>query len=98
MSGTKIFFTYRSDELYCDATSVCQIAEAVGTPVYVYSSRRIAGRFEEFDRATTGDASGFGSRGTAALRSEPRGVRPARKGVWIPDVRIAGIDPHRHGP
>ena len=51
MSGTKSFFTYRNNELYFDATPVRQIAEAVGTPVYVYSSRHIAGRFAEFNRA-----------------------------------------------
>ena len=47
-------FNYRRKELYCDAIAVRKIVEAVGTPVYVYSARRIAARFAEFNR-TLGD-------------------------------------------
>jgi diaminopimelate decarboxylase len=51
MSRTRDSFTYRNNELYCDGTPVRRIAAAAGTPVYIYSSSRIAGRFAEFDRA-----------------------------------------------
>ncbi|MEE8176688.1 MAG: diaminopimelate decarboxylase [Acidobacteriota bacterium] len=44
-------FTYRNNELYCDQVSARRIAEAVGTPAYVYSTRRIVARYLDFDRA-----------------------------------------------
>ncbi len=44
-------FVYRNNELYCEEVPVRQIAEQAGTPVYIYSGGRIAGRFAEFDRA-----------------------------------------------
>ena len=45
MSETPGCFTYRNGEMYCDAMPVREIAQAVGTPVYVYSGRRIASRW-----------------------------------------------------
>ena len=44
------FFTYRDGELYCDGVPARQIAEAVGTPAYVYSSRQILSQYREFGR------------------------------------------------
>jgi len=47
-------FTYREDELYCEGTSLRQIAEAVGTPTYVYSRQALLDRFAAYDRAFAG--------------------------------------------
>jgi len=44
-------FRYRREELCCDSVPVRSIAEAVGTPTYVYSGRQIVSRYREFDRA-----------------------------------------------
>jgi len=51
MGETKSFFTYKKNELYCEAIPVRQIADAAGTPVYIYSSRQIADNFAAFHRA-----------------------------------------------
>ena len=51
MTGMAGVFTYRNNELYCDQVSARRIAEAVGTPAYVYSGRRIEARYLDFDRA-----------------------------------------------
>ena len=51
MTGMAGVFTYRNNELYCDQVSARRIAEAVGTPAYVYSTRRIVARYLDFDRA-----------------------------------------------
>lgn len=50
-NGSEIPFQYRKGELYCDGVPLQRIAEETGTPVYIYSGRRIAARFDEFDRA-----------------------------------------------
>ena len=43
---------YRSDsELVCDGVSLSAIADAVGTPVYVYSAETIRARYRELDEA-----------------------------------------------
>lgn len=44
-------FSYRNGELYCDGVPARRIADQVGTPAYVYSGRRIAARFDEFNGA-----------------------------------------------
>ncbi len=51
MTGMAGVFTYRNNELYCDQVPARRIAEAVGTPAYVYSGRRIEARYLDFDRA-----------------------------------------------
>jgi diaminopimelate decarboxylase len=51
MAGSKRYFTFQKNELYCDGVSASAVAQKAGTPVYVYSSRQIASRFDEFDRA-----------------------------------------------
>ena len=51
MTGTVGVFSYRENELYCDQVPVRRIAEAAGTPAYVYSARRIESRYHAFDRA-----------------------------------------------
>ena len=51
MSTERSGFSYRNEELICDSVPVRAIAEAVGTPAYVYSSRQILSRFRAFDRA-----------------------------------------------
>jgi diaminopimelate decarboxylase len=40
--------------LQCDRVSVQSIAEAVGTPAYVYSARAIRAAFAEIDTAFAG--------------------------------------------
>ena len=44
-------FHYRGGELLCEDVSLRRLAEAVGTPAYVYSGGRLVSRYQEFDRA-----------------------------------------------
>ncbi len=44
----------REGSLACEGVSLDTIAEAVGTPAYVYSSSAIRGQFERLDRALSG--------------------------------------------
>ena len=46
-----IGFSLSHDELLCDGASLTAIAEAVGTPVYVYSSAVMRARYRELDEA-----------------------------------------------
>jgi diaminopimelate decarboxylase len=47
-------FSYRSGALYCDEAPLAAVAEQVGTPCYVYSSRGVLDRFRAYDRALEG--------------------------------------------
>jgi diaminopimelate decarboxylase len=47
-------FDYQSGELYCEDVSVAAIAEAVGTPFYLYSHATLKRHYENFDRAFDG--------------------------------------------
>jgi diaminopimelate decarboxylase len=50
-------FSYRNRTLHCDGLSLATLAEAHGTPLYVYSAQQIADRFHLFDDAlSTGPA------------------------------------------
>ncbi|MBN1490228.1 MAG: diaminopimelate decarboxylase [Phycisphaerae bacterium] len=40
-------FAYRQGELYCENVPVCQIAEAVGTPAYIYSKATLLHHFRQ---------------------------------------------------
>lgn len=42
-------FSYRNNTLYCESVSIPSIAEAVGTPFYLYSSATLAHHFNTFD-------------------------------------------------
>jgi len=44
-------FGYRAGELHCESTPLQTIAEAIGTPTYVYSARGILESFGAYDRA-----------------------------------------------
>jgi diaminopimelate decarboxylase len=44
-------FFYHDGQLHCEATPLDAIAEAVGTPTYVYSGSAILSAFEAYDRA-----------------------------------------------
>jgi len=44
-------FGYREAELHCESTPLSTIADAVGTPTYVYSARAIQENFGAYDRA-----------------------------------------------
>jgi diaminopimelate decarboxylase len=46
-----IGFTRINHELCCDGASLTAVAEAVGTPVYVYSAGLVRARYTELDRA-----------------------------------------------
>ena len=46
-----IGFTRINQELCCDGASLTAIADAVGTPVYVYSAGLVRARYRELDRA-----------------------------------------------
>lgn len=46
---------YRNNLLYMEEVALDEIAESVGTPVYVYSAKDILGRFRAYDKAF-GDA------------------------------------------
>lgn len=50
MSG----FEYRNDELHCEGVSLAHIADAVGTPVYVYSRGELERAYRAFDAALAG--------------------------------------------
>lgn len=54
MATVKDGFTHRNDEMYCEDVPVRDIADAVGTPVYVYSLARLRGAFRAFDEAFAG--------------------------------------------
>src|SRR5262245_26491850 len=47
-------FTYRGGELHCENVAIAKIADAVGTPVYVYSRGELERAYREFDAALTG--------------------------------------------
>ncbi len=44
-------FTYFEDRLHCDQVPLAQIAEAAGTPCYVYSAHGILEAWQSYDRA-----------------------------------------------
>jgi len=44
-------FNYVADELYCENVPVATIAEAVGTPFYLYSHATLSHHFKTFDQA-----------------------------------------------
>lgn len=44
-------FHYHQDELYCEGIPLRQLAEAVGTPCYVYSHTTLCQHFRIFDEA-----------------------------------------------
>jgi diaminopimelate decarboxylase len=44
-------FTYRNRTLHCDNVSLTSLAEAHGTPLYVYSATQISERFQLFQQA-----------------------------------------------
>ena len=45
------YFNYRKGELYCENVPIKEIAEAVGTPLYIYSYRTFERHFRVFDKA-----------------------------------------------
>jgi diaminopimelate decarboxylase len=47
-------FEYRNNELYCEDVAIAAIAEAAGTPVYVYSRGEIERAYRMFDNALEG--------------------------------------------
>jgi diaminopimelate decarboxylase len=47
-------FSYRAGELHCENVAISKIAEAVGTPVYVYSRGELERAYREFDAALAG--------------------------------------------
>jgi diaminopimelate decarboxylase len=49
-----IGFSRPDSELVCDGVSLAAIAEAVGTPTYVYSAALVRARYQELDRAFAG--------------------------------------------
>jgi diaminopimelate decarboxylase len=44
-------FQHRGDDLYCEDVPVARIAEAVGTPVYIYSHGTLVRHFQALDEA-----------------------------------------------
>src|SRR5215469_2480550 len=47
-------FEYKGSELFCEGVAMAAIAEAVGTPVYVYSRAEIERAYHAFDDALDG--------------------------------------------
>jgi diaminopimelate decarboxylase len=45
------YFTYKSDELFCENVSVKKIIQEVGTPAYIYSKNYFIDRYKEFSEA-----------------------------------------------
>jgi diaminopimelate decarboxylase len=48
------YFHYKDNELWCEEVRVRDIAEAVGTPFYLYSQRTLRHHFKVFDAAFSG--------------------------------------------
>jgi len=48
------FFRYRNGELYAEDVPVREIAEAYGTPLYIYSHSTLSRHFQAYDRAFDG--------------------------------------------
>lgn len=46
-------FQYQNEQLYCENVPLTTVAQAVGTPVYVYSQTELLSRTEDFLRAAT---------------------------------------------
>jgi diaminopimelate decarboxylase len=44
-------FIYKDNELYCESVAIAEIAEAVGTPFYLYSSATLNHHFSTFDKS-----------------------------------------------
>src|SRR5215467_15199215 len=44
-------FTYKNDELHCDAVPINKLANKFGTPLYVYSATAIRERYRTLERA-----------------------------------------------
>ena len=44
-------FAYRKRTLMCDGVALADLAEAYGTPLYVYSAEQIVYRYELFEAA-----------------------------------------------
>ena len=42
---------YRNGTLFVEDTSLAEIADAVGTPVYVYSSEMLKSQYQQLDNA-----------------------------------------------
>ena len=51
MSLATSAFAYKNGELYCDAVAARMIADAAGTPTYVYRGREILARYRQFHEA-----------------------------------------------
>ena len=47
-------FNYQAGELYCENVPVRQIAQAVGTPFYLYSAATLSHHYQVFDQAFAG--------------------------------------------
>src|SRR5688500_11981243 len=47
-------FDYRGDQLYCEDVALAEIADKVGTPVYVYSRAELERAYRAFDAALDG--------------------------------------------
>lgn len=45
------YFTYKSDELFCENVSVKKIIHEIGTPAYIYSKNFFIDRYKEFSDA-----------------------------------------------
>ncbi|KPK27855.1 MAG: diaminopimelate decarboxylase [Desulfobacterales bacterium SG8_35_2] len=44
-------FIYKDNELYCESVAIADIAKAVGTPFYLYSSATLTHHFNTFDKS-----------------------------------------------
>ena len=44
-------FVYKNNELYCESVAIADIAKAVGTPFYLYSSATLTHHFNTFDKS-----------------------------------------------
>jgi diaminopimelate decarboxylase len=47
-------YQYRDNVLFCEAVELAHVAEAVGTPTYVYSARSIRDKFHAYEHALDG--------------------------------------------
>ncbi len=95
-------FQYRNGELYCEDVSVRSVAQRVGTPFYLYSSRTLVNHFRAFDNAFAGVPhlicfalkANSNSAVLRLLSREGAGADMVSGGELFRALR-AGIDPHK---
>jgi diaminopimelate decarboxylase len=95
-------FIYKDNELYCESVAIADIAKAVGTPFYLYSSATLAHHFNTFDKSfgelphlTCFAVKSCSNLAVLRLFSTLGGGADIVSGGELYRSLKAGIDPHR---